>query len=132
MNTQDNSAQNSEQANTFNPRVASTANALTDLFELSKENLSDDRLEWFARLLTPAITEAINVSSNLVNLAMTQGGDHERHDLPSPHELANILFGIADQIDNIKALMCIVEESVYMVSERKAAAQETSGTKKPA
>ncbi len=115
---------NTEQS-TPSPRGASTSNALIDLFELSKDNLSDERLEWFAGLLTPAISEAINASSALVNLAMTQGGDNERHNLPSPCELANILFGIADQIDNIKALMGVVEESVYMIGERKKTTAES-------
>lgn len=117
MNTS--TEQTTQSEKTFKPKAASTSNALIDLFELSKDNLSDERLAWFAGLLTPAITEAINASSNLVNLAMTQGSDHERYDLPSPHELSNILFGIADQIDNIKALMGIVEEASYLANERK-------------
>lgn len=101
-----------------NPRIASTANALADLFELSKDNLSDERLAWFAGLLTPAITEAINISSSLNHLAGIYG-DSEPVNLPSESEVSNILFGLADQLDNIRALMSVVEESVYMIGERK-------------
>ncbi len=116
-----------------NPRAASTSNALADLFELSKDNLSDERLEWFAGLLTPAISEAFNASSALSVLASAQGSNLDRYDLPSRGELANILFGITDQLDNIRTLMSVVEEASYMIGERKTAlAQETSGTKKPA
>jgi len=108
---------NTEQS-TPNPRIASTANALMDLFELSKDKLSDDKLEWYAGLLTPAITEAININSTINQLATAQGS-LDKNDLPSPSGLADILFGLADAIDNIKALMCIVEEAHYLAGERR-------------
>ncbi|MDO9170134.1 MAG: hypothetical protein Q7U18_13740 [Methylobacter sp.] len=128
MKIQSNSAQISEQ--TANPRILSTANALTDLFELSKNNLSDDHLKWFSGLLTPAITEAVNISGSLNSLASARVSlDGEA--LLSPSELANILFGLSDQIDNIRALMEIVDESIFIASQRQIVAK-TSGTKKPA
>ncbi len=105
---------------TPNLRISSTANALEDLFDLSKDNLSDDKLAWFAGLLTPAISEAFNASSALLVLATTHGSNLNRCDLPAPCELSNVLFGLADSIDNIRALMSIVEEAHYLANKRRA------------
>jgi hypothetical protein len=98
--------------------VLSTANALLELFEHSKDSLTTEKLEWFGRLTIPAQAEIINIAKSIENLAMIHGC-RDQSDLPSVNDLSCILFGLSDQITNVNAIWQIAEEASYIVGERK-------------
>ncbi len=102
-----------------NPSILSTANALSELFEHSKDSLPIEKLGWFSKLAEPAVTELINVNKSLENLALAHGLS-DQSELPSPENMACILFGLSDQIDNIVELLKIADEAGFLVIDRQA------------
>ncbi len=110
--------------------ISSAANALIALFEHSRDTLSPESLEWLAELSSVAQIESINISTQLNTLAMSYGSKDQSH-LPNSERLAEILFGLASQVEIVNALLVVCSESAYL-AQQAATKTKTAHIKKPA
>lgn len=111
------SASTTEQAEDLGVRSAS--NALSELFELSKGNMTDARLQWFSEMSEAALVESNNVACTIESLA-TMLTTSDKSSLPGNESLAFVLYGVADQMKTISALIQIAEEAGCLMADRKS------------
>ena len=97
--------------------IVNSANALKELFDIAKDSLSAEQLEWYSELEGVASCESVHIAVALNHLAAEHGAAEER--LLSNYNLACILFGLSVQVEQITAMIEISGEAKYLI-EKKA------------
>lgn len=97
--------------------IINSANALKELFDVAKDSLSIEKLEWLSDLDGVASCESVHVAAALNYLGSEHGATEEK--LLSNYNLACVLFGLSAQVEQIAAMIEISSDAKYLI-EKKA------------
>jgi hypothetical protein len=102
--------------------ICNAANVLRELFDHSKDALSDDKLAWARNLLDHAESESENLAGTLETLAVSFSSLDKQ--FVGNETIASILWGLSNQANTIAVMVNIDQEAEYLAGTRKAAKQQ--------
>ncbi|MEI8209904.1 MAG: hypothetical protein WCG16_11910 [Methylococcales bacterium] len=106
--------------------ILNAANALTSLFNHSKDSLSSEALEFYSDLTEAVICESTNMALSLSALGALYSSESDNSALPARESLGAVLFSLSSQAEMIGALTSVSSDAAYILSKKKV-----SDIKKP-
>ncbi|MEI7457465.1 MAG: hypothetical protein WCK93_12155 [Nitrosomonadales bacterium] len=85
--------------------VCTTSNVLWQLWERTKDSLSNPELEWFARATEQAQTEARNLRDVATGIGCLIASDTQSGALQDRDGTSSMLYAISAQLDTITGMM---------------------------
>jgi uncharacterized heparinase superfamily protein len=108
--------------------IRKSSTALKNLWGLTSDTMSREKLEWFADLSFAAQIEAENIADFMNAFGVLLNGADEAFG-PSKETMATIFFNLANQVETLAAMVQIGEDAdSQLVVLDKA---KTEGNKKP-
>jgi hypothetical protein len=106
-----------------NMGIRRASNALTNLWEYSKNTLGKEQLEWYAGLSDAANQEAQNIADHLTAFGLLlNDADQSAH--PTGETMASILFSLATQVNTIAALVQIGTDADFRLAEMESVEEQ--------
>ena len=92
------------------------SNVMTELFNHSKQSLSNEQLQWLTNMDDEADCQLSNVSEALHRLANTLSADDCQYS--SQSELAGVLWTIQSHIESTRTAFYIASEAQILLNNR--------------